>query len=117
VRTLAELRDLHANPKLAALVLRLIVNLRLTAPEFEEAERMLAELKGTNAIHGRVGILQLERSMVLDTRGIEAELANLPDVLRATVARLKTQEVGDQAETARAALYHLFRLAREARAS
>lgn len=117
VRSLAELRDLHAHPKLAALVLRLIVDLRLTAPEFEEAERLLAELKGTNAIHGRVGILQLERSMVLDTRGIEAELANLPDVLRATVTRLKAQENGDQAETARAALYHLFRLAREARAS
>jgi hypothetical protein len=117
VRSLAELRDLHANPKLAALVLRLVVDLRLTAPEFEEAERLLAELKGTNAIHGRVGILQLDRRMVLDTRGIEAELAELPEVLRATVTRLKAQENGDQAETVRAALYHLFRLAREVRAS
>jgi DNA repair exonuclease SbcCD nuclease subunit len=118
VRSLAELRDLHAGSKLAGLVLRLIVDLRLTAPELEEAERLLTELKGSNVIHGRVGILQLERrGMVLDTRGIEAELANLPDVLRATVARLKALETGDQAETARAALYHLFRLTREARPS
>ena len=80
-------------------MLRLIIDLRLTAAEFEEAERLLAELKGTNAIHGRVGILQLERhSMVLDTRGIEAELADLPEVLRSTVTRLKAQEIGDQAE-------------------
>lgn len=118
VRTLAELRDLHASPKLAGLVLRLIVDLRLTAPEFEEAERLLSELKGTNAIHGRVGILQLDRRrMVLDTRGIEAELASLPPVLLATVTRLKALETGEQAEVARAALYHLFRLAREALAS
>ena len=118
VRTLAELRDLHGGTKLAGLVLRLIVDLRLTAPEFEEAERLLSELKGTNAIHGRVGILQLVRQrMLLDTRGIESELATLPDVLRATAARIKALEIGEGAETARAALYHLFRLAREARTS
>ena len=118
VRSLAEVRDLHGNSKLAGLVLRLIVDLRLTASEFEEAERLLSELKGTNAIHGRVGILQLDRRrMVLDTRGIEAELAALPPVLLAAVSRLKELEAGDQAEVARAALYHLFRLAREALAS
>jgi hypothetical protein len=52
--------------------------------------------------------------MRLDTAGIEALLANLPDVLRATVVQLKALEDGDQPEVARAALYHLYRLVREA---
>ena len=118
VRSLAELRDLHRSSRLAGLVLRLIVDMRLTAVEFEEAERLLAELKGTSSSHPRVKIMQLERhGMVLDTRGIEAELADLPEVLQATVTRLKALETGEQAEVARAALYHLFRLVREVRAT
>ena len=52
---------------------------------------------------------------MLDTRGIEAQLASLPAVLRATVARLKDLEQGEDAEVARAALYHLYQLVREER--
>ncbi len=118
VRSLAELRDLKTEPQLPRTVLRLIVDMRLTAPEFEEAEAILGEMKGTNATHGRVGILQLVRQqMVLDTRGIEASFTDLPEVLRATVARLRELERGEQSEIAREALYHLFRLVRGARAS
>ncbi|HEX4418982.1 MAG TPA: DNA repair exonuclease [Kofleriaceae bacterium] len=118
VDTLAQLRELHGSSNLAGLVLRLIVDLQLTAPELEEAERLLTELKGTDSSHGRVKIMQLERRrMTLDTRGIEDELADLPGVLQATVARLKVLEAGEHADIARAALYHLFRLAREARAT
>ena len=48
-------------------------------------------------------------------QGEEArQLTSLPDVLRATVTRLKVLESGDQPEVARAALYHLYRLVREA---
>ncbi|MBA3541649.1 MAG: DNA repair exonuclease [Deltaproteobacteria bacterium] len=118
VRTLAELRDLHAETQLSRWVLRLTLDLHLTAPEFDEAERILRELKGTPAAHGRVGVLQVERDrMVLDTNGIENELKDLPDVLRATVARLRALENDEQREIARAALYHLYRLVREAKAS
>ncbi len=114
-RTLAELRDLRAE-KLGRAVVRLRVDARLAAPEMEEAEAILRELKGTSAAQGRVGILVLDRSnLVLDTRGIEAQLASLPSVLRATAARLKELEQGDQPEVARAALYHLFQLVREER--
>ena len=113
--SLAELRDLRAE-QLGRTVLRLIVTARLAAPELEEAEVILRELAGTSASHGRVGILRLARSgLALDTRGIEAALASLPPVLRATVARLKELEQGDAPEVARAALYHLFRLVREER--
>ena len=55
--------------------------------------------------------------LTLDTRGIERQLDNLPAVLRATVARLKELEEGEQAEYARAALYHLFRMVRAGGAS
>ncbi len=115
VSSLADLRDLRTE-QLGRTVLRLIVTARLSAPELEEAEVILKELKGTSASHGRVGILQLDRrALSLDTRGIEASLAGLPAVLRATVARLQALEQGDEPEVARAALYHLFRLVREER--
>jgi DNA repair exonuclease SbcCD nuclease subunit len=118
VRSLAELRELRSDSRLSCTVLRLTLDLRLTAPEFEECEMLLRELKGTTASHGRVGVLQLDRRrLALDARGIESHLANLPDVLRATVERLKSMEGDEQAEVARTALYHLYKLAREAGAS
>ncbi len=113
--SLADLRDLRRE-QLARAVLRLTVVARLSATEYEEAEAILRELKGTSASHGRVGILVVDRTqLTLDTRGIERQLDNLPAVLRATVARLKELEEGEQAEYARAALYHLFRMVREER--
>jgi DNA repair exonuclease SbcCD nuclease subunit len=116
VRSLGELRELRAEPRLAAQVLRLTLDMSLSAPEFEEAEAILRELKGTAASHGRVGILQPDRARLrLDTAGIEALLTDLPEVLRATVSRLRQMERGEQAEVARAALFHLYRLVREAR--
>ncbi|CAN5905865.1 DNA repair exonuclease [soil metagenome] len=117
VRSLAELREVHADSQLSRCVVRLSVEARLSAPEYEEAERILSELKGTSAIHGRVGVIKIEREgMALDTRNIEQELTDLPDVLRATVQRLQALESGEQGEVARAALYHLYKLVREARA-
>jgi DNA repair exonuclease SbcCD nuclease subunit len=114
IRSLGELRALRAEPRLAATVLRLTLDLALSAPELEEAEAILRELEGTTASHGRVGILQAERTrMRLDTDGIEALLADLPDVLRATVTRLRQLEAGEEGEAARAALFHLYRLVRQ----
>jgi len=110
--SLAELRDLRTE-QLRQTVLRLTVSARLSAPELEEAEAILRELAGTSASHGRVGILQLDRTrLTLDSRGIEASLASLPAVLQATIARLKQLE-SDNPDIARAALYHLYRLVRE----
>lgn len=113
--SLADLRDLRTE-SLARTVLQLTVAARLSAQELEAAEAILQELKGTSATHGKVGILQLDRrQLTLDTRGLEAELAGLPSVLRATVARLREEEAGESPEIARAALYHLFQLVRAER--
>ena len=118
VTSLAELRDLRAE-QLARTVLRLTVEARLSANEMEEAEAILREFGGTAASYGRAGILQLNRSqLILDTRGIETQLSDLPAVLRATVTRLKQLEATDDvkvAEIAQAALYHLYRLVRQER--
>jgi DNA repair exonuclease SbcCD nuclease subunit len=116
--SLAELRDLRSE-ELARTVLRLTVRARLSANEMEEAEAILRELGGTGASPGRVGILRLDRSqLLLDTRGIETQLSDLPAVLRTTVTRLQQLETTDDvkaAEIARAALYHLYRLVRQER--
>jgi len=118
VRSLAELRDLRAEPHLARTVLRLTLDLRLSAGELEESEQILRDLEGTAATCGRVGILQLVRHrMILDTSDLETHLASLPEVLRAAVDRLKELESGEQAEVARAALVHLYRLVRKAGAA
>jgi DNA repair exonuclease SbcCD nuclease subunit len=115
VRTLDELRELHADKKLAQTVLRLVVDGRLAAAEFEEAERLLTELKGTSAVHGRVGVLQLDRDrMLLEMRDIDHAFRSAPPVLQATVRRLQELERGEKPEVARAALYHLYKLVRGA---
>jgi DNA repair exonuclease SbcCD nuclease subunit len=118
VASLAELRDLRSE-ELTRTVLRLTVRARLSANEMEEAEAILRELGGTGASRGRAGILRLDRSqLILDTRGIETQLSDLPAVLRATVTRLKQLEATDDvkaAEIAQAALYHLYRLVRQER--
>lgn len=118
VTTIEELRALRAEVNLAQMVLRLVIDLRLSAPELEEANVILRELKGSSATQGRVGILQtVRRRMLLDTKGMETQLANLPDVLRASFDRLRELEKTDQADIAREALYHLYRLVRQADAS
>jgi DNA repair exonuclease SbcCD nuclease subunit len=118
VRSLPELRDLHVAPELVRTVLRLTVDMRLSAAELDEAEQILRDLEGSDAVPGRAGILQLDRGgMILDTTDIAAYLAGLPEVLRAAAERLREQESGERAEVARAALLHLYHLARRAGAA
>jgi DNA repair exonuclease SbcCD nuclease subunit len=118
VTSIAELRALRTAHNLPRMVLRLVLDLRLSAPELEEANAILRELKGSSAAQGRVGILQtVRRQMVLDTRDIESQISHLPDVLRASFERLRELENTDQAAIAREALGHLYRLVRKAEAS
>lgn len=117
-RSIAELRRLRDDGiDRRRHVLRLTIEMTVPAAEYEEAEAILRELKGTDAIHGRVGILVEQRAKLkLDTHGIDAAFPVLPDVLRATVDRLKAKEAagGDEAEIAREALMHLYRAVRQA---
>lgn len=113
--SIGELRDLREQ-NLSRTVLDLTVQMALPAAEYSEAERILKELEGTSALHGRVAILQLNRAQLqLDTTDIEAHFEKLPQVLRAAAARLKKEEAaeGEQGEAARKALYHLYDLTRE----
>jgi hypothetical protein len=85
----------------------------------DEVERILRELSGTSAVHGKVGVLDLDRSRLsLDTTGAETRFDGAPEVLAAAARRLREVErehAGtEQAELARRALYQLFQLTREA---
>lgn len=118
VTSLAELRDVRGALNLSQTVLRLVLDLRLSASELEEANAILRELKGSSAAQGRVGILQtIRQRVVLDTDNIESQISDLSEVLRASFERLKELEKTEQAEIAREAQYHLYRLVRKAEAS
>ncbi|WP_394827338.1 exonuclease SbcCD subunit D [Pendulispora albinea] len=121
VTSMAELRQLRARTDLERSVVRLRIDMCVPAPEYEEAGRLLEELGGTAATHGRAGILQLDRTgLVLDTATIDAHCADLPDVLQSVVRRLRAEadaaEASDprRAQIARRALVHLYQVTRKA---
>ena len=112
VRDMAALRALAAETSLRQTVLRLNVALRASAAEYEEAEGILEELKGTAAKHGKVGVAQIERDgLELDTRDIEKVFEQLPAVLQAAAKKLKEAESTNR-DAAQRALFHLYALSR-----
>jgi DNA repair exonuclease SbcCD nuclease subunit len=118
-REVGELRDLRAlrdRSDLQRIVLRLRLDLRLSAPEHEEAERLLDDLEGTNAKQGRVGVLDLDRrGLTLDTSSIEQYCTELPAVLQAAVGKLKdASREPERRAVAERALVLLYRLSRAA---
>jgi DNA repair exonuclease SbcCD nuclease subunit len=119
VTSLEELRALCARD-LAHHVLRLALDMSVGVEDFTAVEQILVELQGTNATHGRVGVLQLDRARLrLDTGDLETTLEQAPDVLKLAAARLRALELeqgpeSEQGEIARRALYQLYRLTREA---
>ncbi len=118
VRSIEALRALVAREDLGARVLRVTLDLRLTAAEHEEAVRLLDALEGTEATPPKAGVLELDRrGLVLDTRDIEDVFRHMPDAIRETARRLRAKEAeaaseGPAAELARRALVHLYTLAR-----
>ncbi|MDB4988763.1 MAG: hypothetical protein JWN04_3941 [Myxococcaceae bacterium] len=116
VSSIEDLRQLTRRTDLGNRVLRLHVTACLSAPEYDEAELLLEELHGTEALHGRVGVLDLHRGeLTLDTSSFDAYCAELPDVLKAVVRRLRAAaENAEQAPAAQRALFHLYRTSRKA---
>jgi DNA repair exonuclease SbcCD nuclease subunit len=111
-----DLRTLATDEDLRRTVLRLRLELRVDPEGYAEVERLLRVLAGTDATHGRVGVMQIERDgLELDTKDIVAAFEDLPEVLQATVARLQAAESDARRDVAQRALYHLYRLVREAR--
>jgi DNA repair exonuclease SbcCD nuclease subunit len=114
VESLEALRALAARPDLSQRVLELTVAASLPAAEYEEAERILSELAGSEAVRPKVGILRCDRSRLeLDTRNIDQLFADMPEAVLEVVRRLQDLETGPQAEVARRALYHLYTLMRK----
>jgi hypothetical protein len=90
--------------------MRLHLQMSLPPADYDRAEHILRQLKGTAAAHGRVGILMVDRDgLRLDTRNVEADFEQAPEVLQAALRRLKAMEPRDP-DTARRAIYHLYRL-------
>ncbi len=111
-RSLPELEQLRLED-LTDHVVRLSVEMSLPTDEYGRAEEILSDLQGTNAKHGKVGILQLDRSSLdLDITNVETAFENAPDVLRRAAERLRNT-TGEAAPAARRALYHLYRLSRD----
>lgn len=114
VTSLAELRALTQRRDLDRRVMRLSVDARLGAAEYDEAERLLTQLTGTPATQGLVGVLELDREQLsLDVTSIDEAVRDLPAVLQAAATKL-THAAADESQRAAAerALFHLLRLAR-----
>ena len=110
-----ELRRLLTHHGLDRHVVRLRLEMTVTLSEESEVERILRDLQGTDATHGRVGILLLDKTKLRLHSGSRGAFPDdLPPVLKDTIARLDQliAEAEDEAEkeTATRALAHLYRL-------
>ena len=116
VTSLSDLRALAGRSDLSNRVLRLVLRMEVSAPDYEEAEALIDALQGTPARHARVGVLALDRDgLTLETATVAEHCQNLPGVLQSAVRRL--QGTADQNPVQRAvaerALYHLYRTAKQ----
>ena len=110
----AALKALRDGQDLTQTVLRLTVDMQVPLAEYEQVRRILAELKGTEAVQGRVGVLRADVSgLRIDTEGVEGLFEDLPGPLKAAAAKLKAQADGEHGEVARRALWNLYKLVRE----
>jgi DNA repair exonuclease SbcCD nuclease subunit len=113
VTSIEELRALVRRSDLENRVLRLRLDMIVSAPEYDEAENLLEELQGTVARHAKVGVLDLDRQgLELETSTVDQYCTELPPVLRSAVERLKTIAAEDatQRQVAERALFHLYRV-------
>lgn len=114
VEDLAALRALREDQNLGQTVLRLTVDMEVPLAEFEQVQRILGELKGTEAVQGRVGVLRADvAGLRIDTEGAEILFAGLPAPLKAAATKLRDQADGEHGEVARRALWNLYRLVKE----
>jgi DNA repair exonuclease SbcCD nuclease subunit len=114
-RDMKELRELLTRKDLDRHVVRLHLDMTVTLAEESELNRILAELKGTEAAIGRAGILVVDQTRLrLQAGSVDVFPDDLPAVLRDTVARLDriVAETPDEAEREKAnrALSHLYKL-------
>ena len=97
-KDLDELRQIYATPNLTQHVLRLRLQMGVSIAEESELERILRELKGTEALPGRAGILIVDRAdlrLIASSTSFQVEL--LPPVLQDVVKRL--DELADSSDS------------------
>lgn len=109
IRDLPALRALVAED-LHSTVLRLSFDIEVDLRERDEVERILSDLAGNEAKHGRAGVLDSDRAgiRIRTTSVTDAFPSNMPPVLQAVVDNLQAIATGtdpDAARRARIALY------------
>jgi len=117
-RTVRSLPELHALARsdLSNHVLKLHVTMTLPPLEYDEAERILEDLAGTDAKHGRVGVFVLDRKgLDMDTLSAEQVFADQPEIIRAVVQRLqeKATRAPIERQKVERAIHHFYRTLRE----
>ena len=96
-------------------MVRLHLEMTVSLSEENEIERILRDLEGTDATHGRAGILVVDKTKLMLERGSgDVFPDDLPPVLKDTVARLDQliATADDEADRVKAtrALSHLYKL-------
>ena len=114
-RAINDLRRLLTTPDLDRHVVRLHLDMTVSLAEESEVERIMRDLRGTEATHGRVGVLVEDlANLRLQVGSADSFPEDLPLVLKDTVARLEriVADAIDEFEKMRAAraLAHLFKL-------
>jgi DNA repair exonuclease SbcCD nuclease subunit len=114
-RDVNELRTLLTKPDLERHVVRLRLDMSVSLSEEHEVDRILRDLQGTEATHGRAGILLIDRTNLRLQPGSDGIFpADLPPVVQDTITRLDRmiEEADDEADKVRAtrALAHLYSL-------
>ena len=113
--SIAGLRALLKDTGLRQTVLRLKVDMTVPLEEYDEAGRILDELRGSLAANPRVGVLSDDVSGL--RLRVDASLSfpkDLPPVLKGVVERLKAAAVEDPVIGERA-LHHFYSLVRNSR--
>jgi DNA repair exonuclease SbcCD nuclease subunit len=114
-RSLDELEAL-CGQDLKDCVVRLTLAMEVSIIELDKVEGILEDLKGNEAAHGKVGVLQVDKTgLELSTDNVGDFARDLPEVLKSVVTRLQAQGSAENGVVARRALYHLYRTIREAR--
>ena len=94
-------------------VVRLTLAMDVSLTELESVEKILEELGGNEATHGRAGVLQIHRNdLQIDTTDLSDLERGLPDVLKTVVQRLQTQGRTPEGAVAKQALFHLYKTIR-----
>jgi len=114
-RDMNELRGVPTIQDLDRHVVRLCLDMTVSLSEESEVERILRDLQGTDATHGRVGVLVVDRANLrLQVGSGDAFPDDLPEVIKDTVDRLDRliTDAVDESEKSRAtrALAHLYKL-------